>query len=206
MQRPPRPRLRVTVHTAHALPVATPLAPTSPAPRRRPVVLLIASVGTVLAAGAAGVLGWGRLHGGDDPRRMAAAPGSPAPLEAPGDVLTTADGSVSRAGFAVALYRWAGSPQQTPTAAMFTDAPEDPEQAAAVQWLTVRGGLVGDAQLRVRPEDPLTRGELGAAMAALLPGIDLAADGGSAGRGSGEAVTIAELEAALGAAQAVVAH
>lgn len=135
---------------------------------------------------------------------MAAAPGAPSALEAPGEVLTTADGSVSRAGFALALYRWAGSPPQTPTAAMFTDAPEDPEQAAAVQWLTVRGGLVGDAELRVRPEDPLTGGELHAAMAVLLPGIDLAADGGSAGRGGSEAVSVAGLDAALGAAQTFV--
>ena len=156
--------------------------------RRRPVILALAGVSAAATLSAATVLGVRRFHHADaDPRRLDAAP--------------TATGDVTRAAFAVALHRWAGAPAVAATAEMFTDMPQDPSTADAVRWLAVRGGLVGDDQLRVRPEEPLTVGELREGLTALLPGIAL---DGLAG-GPDALITASHLDDALEAAQAVVA-
>lgn len=66
---------------------------------------------------------------------------------------------VTRGQAALALHRLAGAPAVDLAAAptLFTDLGDDPATGAALLWLHGRGALWGDAELRVRPEDPATR-------------------------------------------------
>ncbi|MCT2176434.1 S-layer homology domain-containing protein [Brachybacterium muris] len=89
------------------------------------------------------------------------------------------DAVVTRGDLALALHRFAGAP--TPNLAgvptPVADAPEDPERAAAVLWLHGRGALWGDAELRVRPDEPATqetgRGIVSALLAPALTGAGI---------------------------------
>lgn len=90
--------------------------------------------------------------------------------------------AVARGDVAVALHRLAGTPavdlQGLPV--LFTDLGADPARVAAALWLHGRGALWGDADLRVRPDDPATRdctaGMLTALMRPALAGIGVTWD------------------------------
>lgn len=80
------------------------------------------------------------------------------------------DQALDRGAVAVALHRLAGAPA-VDTAALphpFTDLGEDPARVTALLWLHGRGALWGDAEMRVRPEDPATRDCTAMLLAALL--------------------------------------
>ncbi|WP_394213857.1 hypothetical protein [Brachybacterium vulturis] len=65
---------------------------------------------------------------------------------------------VTRGEAAVALHRLAGAPavDLRSIPALFTDLGAEPARVTAVLWLHGRGALWGDAELRVRPEEPIT--------------------------------------------------
>ncbi|ASK67097.1 hypothetical protein CFK39_07825 [Brachybacterium avium] len=143
------------------------------------------------------------------------------------------DAVVTRGEAAVALHRLAGTPPVDlgDLPVLFTDLGEDPAQVSAVLWLHGRGALWGDAELRVRPDEPAT-GECTAMMltallrpalagvgvtwdaAAEAPGSALAdiawleaagmASSEPAGRAGDVAVTRADLAVSLYRADAVV--
>lgn len=80
------------------------------------------------------------------------------------------DQGLDRGAVVVALHRLAGAPA-VDTAALphpFTDLGEDPARVTAMLWLHGRGALWGDAEMRVRPEDPATRDCTAMLLAALL--------------------------------------
>ena len=78
--------------------------------------------------------------------------------------------AVTRGDVAVALHRLAGAPavDLPGTPVLFTDLGEDPQRVSAVLWLHGRGAVWGDAELRIRPEEPATRDGAAAMLTALL--------------------------------------
>ncbi|WP_114853989.1 S-layer homology domain-containing protein [Brachybacterium sp. YJGR34] len=80
------------------------------------------------------------------------------------------DAEVSRGDLALALHRLAGAPEVSfdAASAVLVDLGADGDRAAAQLWLHGRGVLWGDAELRVRPEDPATRADAAALLTALL--------------------------------------
>ena len=69
------------------------------------------------------------------------------------------DAPVTRGDLALALYRFAGSPELATEAApaLIADIGSDPLYARALLWLHGRGALWGDHELRVHPEAEATR-------------------------------------------------
>lgn len=181
-----RPGARVTGQVALRSPQAPAATAPAPAPAtlpgdsqpdspRRRTLLLAGAGAAALAlpvAGAALVLGRaGRgANGLDTDAALSPSAANPAQdalswahdsdvLPALPDGSFAPDAVVTRADLALALHRFAGAP--TPNLAgvptPVADVPEDPERAAAVLWLHGRGALWGDAELRVRPDEPATQ-------------------------------------------------
>lgn len=80
------------------------------------------------------------------------------------------DSPVARGDIAVALHRFAGTPEVPleGTPVLIVDLGDVPERASALLWLHGRGALWGDAELKVHPEDPATRDCAAALLTALL--------------------------------------
>lgn len=87
--------------------------------------------------------------------------------------------AVTRGDVALALHRFAGTPPVPAVTgdaggasgaapALLTDLGEDPARATALLWMHGRGALWGDAELRIRPEEPATRDDAAKMLAALL--------------------------------------
>ncbi|MGO1199380.1 MAG: hypothetical protein ACTHV2_11955 [Brachybacterium sp.] len=77
---------------------------------------------------------------------------------------------VARGEVALALHRLAGAPvvDLGSLPVLFTDLGEDPARVSALLWLHGRGALWGDAELRVRPDEPATRDCTAMMLTALL--------------------------------------
>lgn len=78
--------------------------------------------------------------------------------------------AITRGEIALALHRFAGSPDQptTEVPALITDLGPDPATTHALLWLHGRGALWGDHELRVRPEAEATRAGAAQMVVALL--------------------------------------
>lgn len=84
--------------------------------------------------------------------------------------------AVTRGDVALALHRFAGTPPVPAVTgdaggavpALLTDLGEDPARATALLWMHGRGALWGDAELRIRPEEPASRDDAARMLAALL--------------------------------------
>lgn len=77
---------------------------------------------------------------------------------------------VTRGQAALALHRLAGAPAVDLAAApaLFTDLGDEPATDAALLWLHGHGALWGDAELRVHPDEPATRGCTAMMLTALM--------------------------------------
>lgn len=178
----------------------SPAPPSASAPRtgergmrRRTVLLAGAAAAAVTGAVSAGAL----LTRGEG-RSLASAPGgsSSSPFsdvddgaddldamvwaDSVGVLPALADGTyapssgVTRGDVAVALHRFAGSPEVPGgLPALIVDLGDVPEQAAALLWLHGRGALWGDADLKVHPDRSATVADASGLLAALLrPALD----------------------------------
>ncbi|MDN5900538.1 MAG: S-layer homology domain-containing protein [Brachybacterium sp.] len=185
MRRPAAPQLRPgrPGSPIRVMPPATASAPAPEpapaAPRRAPLartgrraVLLVGA-----AAAVSGAAGAGRLtgpfedvaadHPGAEAIRWAEETGVQSALTATG---YSPDAVVTRGDVAEALHRLAGAPPVGlgGLPLLFTDLGEDPARVSAVLWLHGRGALWGDADMRVRPDEPATRDCTAMMLTALL--------------------------------------
>ncbi|ATG53088.1 hypothetical protein CFK38_03195 [Brachybacterium vulturis] len=122
---------------------------------------------------------------------------------------------VTRGDAAVALHRLAGAPavdlRSVPV--LFTDLGADPARITAVLWLHGRGALWGDAELRVRPDEPATQDCTAMMLTALLrpalAGVGATWDASTEvaplrSEGPGSAVTRADLAVSLHRANSII--
>ena len=174
---------------------AAPAPAPEPAPKRTPrrAVLLAGAATAVTGAVGAGIV---LTRGGAVPSSASSAGGAAVGVSAPfpdvaaEDPAATAirwahdsgvqpalsarsyapDQDVDRGAVAVALHRLAGAPAVNPAVLPhpFTDLGDDPDRVTAMLWLHGRGALWGDAEMRVRPEEPATRDCTAMLLAALL--------------------------------------
>ncbi|MCS6711909.1 hypothetical protein JSY14_07725 [Brachybacterium sp. EF45031] len=76
--------------------------------------------------------------------------------------------NLTRADLALALHTLVGRPvPPTTVPTPVTDLPQTTAPAAALRWLHAHGGLLVDAEFRLRPQEPIRAGEAVAAIAAL---------------------------------------